>query len=242
MRTLQTLRPGLAITVLLLLPLAGLNAGCGSDDDGSDPTGPGATATVTAAEFADFAASNADLGLRLGEAMTRTLAALSGETADGVSFTTQDGQTYTGAIALDLDGDGNRETTLTGAAAFVQLFDKDGEFAPVAELSLDGVDSPILRSASGTLEAEMLGAGEFGAPMIYLHSADLALTTADGVGAACTDMHMTIDAGMTGGVGGYGGTFSFTAGGLDLSCSFVPTEMGWAAHITGDGVDEMIMP
>ncbi|MEZ4386728.1 MAG: hypothetical protein R3D98_03990 [Candidatus Krumholzibacteriia bacterium] len=236
----ERIRQSLAVGVLLLILAAAITTGCGDDDGG--PAAPGNQATLSTDEMVAFVTAQAALPLRLADAAARAATAMAGGSQDGVSITTTDDVTYTGTVDVDLDGDGSRETRLGGSATLTQLFDKEGLLAPAATVGFDSASGPYVNSVAGGVMVEVIGGGDDNNPILYVHSAAASLGTTDGIGVGCDDMHMTVDLTFPQ-APQYAGYFAFTAGGLDLECSFEENgQGGWQMHLTGDGLDEVIQP
>ena len=168
----------LVVATPLAAVLVGLGCKSGTDGGGADP--------VQAQLKDDLKVTFTQVPGML-DGLDRLLTAAAGGPADGVVLV-PNGNIVTGSLAADLDGDGTRETTVSGQAVFIQAGNLDAGATVTASGPNGGNVSADVQTVGGTVEITGINAS-LGAP------------------GASTQVNVTAGAGTidpaTGNVGGF---------------------------------------
>lgn len=222
-------------TAWMGIGLAALFAGVAACDE--DPTGnnggnggssisdPATLQTVMQQVFVPFV-------LGVTDGFERLLVAVDGGAMDGVVITPLGQNDFTAVVDVDLDGDGSRESTISGGAS--------GDIQVGATISITGISDPNEPSLSASMSATVLETGPTGVvfeqpsgsisadPPGSGNAASVALTT----GAVALDL-------VTGNLTGFMDCVVSGEGeSIDVTSTFQSDGAGgWEVRFTGNGFD-----
>ena len=222
-KTGTILRATVALSVAALIAVA-----CSSSSNNSGDTNPGDVANFQ--QDFSFALENNLAGF--GDAMNRMIKAVHGTTEPGVTVT-QITNGVQASVGVDVDGDGNFETTLNGSVVYLNPAQGLAGGATLTITSITG-GAPQAASGSGVIT-------QTGPAMLTLSNGHFSTTTqTQHHSLSITQANLTLDA--TAASPDVTGTAQFTFDGIVGTMTFQTTATGFKVQVSGSGFTTFTVP